>query len=128
MAIRVEDVRLSYGSKEILRGVDLHINRGKLTGILGPNGCGKSTLLKNILGYLKKDSGGIYVGDRELGELTQRELARKVALVPQKSSLSSPMKVEEFVLMGRLPHLASSWQGYSREDREISEKNLEKIC
>jgi len=127
MVIKIKDVRFSYGSKEILRGVDVHIQKGKLTGILGPNGCGKSTLLKNMLGYLKKDSGEIYVGNKELGEFNQRELAKRVALVPQKSSLSSSMKVEEFVLMGRLPHLSSNWSGYSREDKNISEKNLEEL-
>ncbi len=127
MAIEVKDVRFSYGKKEILKGVDVRINKGKLTGILGPNGCGKSTLLKNILGYLKKSQGEIILGGSELGEYTQKELARTVALVPQKSSLMSPMKVDEFVLMGRLPHLVSSWQGYSKEDREISEKFMKEM-
>jgi len=127
MAIKIDDVKFSYGSKEILKGVDIHIKKGKLTGILGPNGCGKSTLLKNILGYLKKSSGSIEVMDREIGEFTQKSLAKTIALVPQKSSLGSPMKVEEFVLMGRLPHLSSSWQGYSREDRVIAEKNIDDL-
>ena len=127
MAIQVKNVRFSYGKKEILKGVDVRINKGKLTGILGPNGCGKSTLLKNILGYLKKTEGEIILGGSELGEYTQKGLARTVALVPQKSSLMSPMKVEEFVLMGRLPHLVSSWQGYSREDKGIAERFMDEM-
>lgn len=127
MAITIQDVRFSYGEKEILKGINLNIKKEKLTGILGPNGCGKSTLLKNMLGYLKKDSGNINISEKELRDFTQKDLAKKMALVPQKSSLNSPMKVEEFVLMGRLPHLASSWQGYSREDVKISEKHMEDL-
>ena len=127
MAIEIKDVKFSYGEKEILKGINLNIKKEKLTGILGPNGCGKSTLLKNILGYLKKDSGSISVGEKELRDFTQKDLAKNMALVPQKSNLNSPMKVEEFVLMGRLPHLASNWQGYSREDIGISEKHMEDL-
>lgn len=127
MAIEIKDMSFSYGEKDILKGINLSIKKEKLTGILGPNGCGKSTLLKNILGYLKKDSGSINIGEKELKVFTQRDLAKKMALVPQKSSLSSPMKVEEFVLMGRLPHLVSSWHGYSREDIKISEKYMEDL-
>ena len=110
MAIKVERLKFSYGEREILKGVDIHIKKGRLTGILGPNGCGKSTLLKSIL-----------------EEYTQKELAKKLSFVPQKSSLSSPMKVEDFVLMGRLPHLKSSWHGYTKEDREIRDKTLEEL-
>lgn len=120
MAIMIERLKMSYGEREVLKGVDLHIKKGKLTGILGPNGCGKSTLLKSVLGVLKDRDGRIEIGEKELREYTPRELAQKLSFVPQKSSLSSPMNVEEFVLMGRLPHLKSSWHGYSRDDREIT--------
>lgn len=127
MAIDIRDVRFSYGDKEILKGVDARIPKGKLTGILGPNGCGKSTLLKNILGYLKKNQGDIKIAGREIRDYTGKELARTVALVPQKSNLMSPMNVEEFVIMGRLPHMQNPWQGYSRGDRKISEKFMEEM-
>lgn len=127
MAIKIRDVRFSYGNKEILKGVEAHITEGKLTGILGPNGCGKSTLLKNILGYLKKNQGEIELLGREIDTFTNKELARTVALVPQKSNLMSPMNVEDFVLMGRLPHLKSSWGGYTKGDREISYRYMEEM-
>lgn len=127
MAIKIKDVRFSYGSKEILKGVKADIGEGKLTGILGPNGCGKSTLLKNILGYLKKNEGDIKIVGKELGDYSQKELARTVALVPQKSNLMSPMSVEEFVIMGRLPHMKSSWGGYTKSDKEISHKYMKEM-
>lgn len=120
MAIKIKGLKMSYGQKEILKGVDIHIKKGKLTGVLGPNGCGKSTLLKSILGILKNRDGKIDIGDKELREYDSKELAKKLSFVPQKSNLSSPMNVEEFVLMGRLPHLKSSWNGYSNDDRTIT--------
>lgn len=120
MAIRIENLRYSYdeSSREILKGVNLNIKRGKFTGILGPNGCGKSTLLKNITGFLQRKEGSISFGEIEDREITRKEMAKKVALVPQKSSLSSPITVEDFVMMGRIPHLKSSWDGFGKEDRE----------
>jgi iron complex transport system ATP-binding protein len=127
MAIKVEKLKFSYGKREILKGVDIHIKKGKLIGILGPNGCGKSTLLKSILGVLKNQEGKIQIGEKGLEEYTQKELAKKLSFVPQKSNLSSPMKVEDFVLMGRLPHLKSSWHGYSKEDMEMRDKTLEEL-
>ncbi len=123
MAIKVEELKVSFKEAKILKGINLHIKKGKLTGILGPNGCGKSTLLKGILGILKNKDGSIHIGEKKLQEYSQKELAKKLSFVPQKSNLSSPMNVEEFILMGRLPHLKSSWHGYSQDDRTIT-KNI----
>lgn len=127
MAINIKDVRFSYGSKEVLKGVDAHIKKGKFTGILGPNGCGKTTLLKNVLGTLKRSSGTISLLGVDEHTLTQREKATKVSLVPQKSSLMSPMSVEDFVVMGRLPHLKNTWSGYSKNDYDISRDIMKKL-
>lgn len=127
MAIKVENLKFSYGKKEILKDVNLVIQKGKLTGILGPNGCGKSTLLKNILGYLEPNSGNIVIDDVEKSKLSKKKLAQIVASVPQKSNITASLKVMDFVLMGRVPHLKSSWYGYSKLDREIACKKLEDL-
>lgn len=71
--IKVEKLDFSYGNKQILKKIDLDIKSKKLTGILGPNGCGKSTLLKNILGYLKNDSGKIKILDKDSKDYTQKK-------------------------------------------------------
>ena len=123
--IKIEEVKFSYGNKEILKSINLKIKKGRMIGILGPNGCGKSTLLKNILGYLKPDSGNIFIGENRIDNISSKELAKSVSLVPQKSSLMSPMTVEDFVLMGRLPHLTSSWSGYRKEDFKIVKDKLD---
>lgn len=124
MDIEIEKLRFSYDKKEILKEIDLKIKKGKLTGILGPNGCGKSTLLKNILGYLDAESGSVKFNNKNMRELKKKEIAKIVSLVPQKSSLMTNMSVEEFVLLGRLPHLKSPWHGYTYEDKEYVKNNL----
>lgn len=125
--IKVDKLNFSYGNRKILQGIELGLKEKKLTGILGPNGCGKSTLLKNILGYLKGESGEIFIDEKKGSEISQKEKAKLISLVPQKSQLVSAMDVEEFVLMGRLPHLKNSWDGYSKSDREIANKYLKEL-
>lgn len=125
--IKIEKLNFSYGNRKILQGIELGLKEKKLTGILGPNGCGKSTLLKNILGYLKGESGEIYLDEKKSNSISQKEKAKLISLVPQKSQLVSAMDVEEFVLMGRLPHLKNSWDGYSKEDRDIAHKYLSEL-
>ena len=125
--IKIDKLNFSYGSRKILQGIELELKEKKLTGILGPNGCGKSTLLKNILGYLKSESGEIFIDGKNSNEISQKEKAKLLSLVPQKSQLVSAMDVEEFVLMGRLPHLKNSWDGYSKSDRELAHKYLSEL-
>lgn len=125
--IKIENLHFSYGNKEILKGINLEISQKKITGILGPNGCGKTTLLKNILGYFKGDQGNIFLNGKESKNFSQKEKAKLISFVPQKSQLMSAMTVEEFTLMGRLPHLKNSWGGYSENDKKITEKYLTEL-
>lgn len=125
--IKIENLHFSYGNREILKGIDLEISEKKITGILGPNGCGKTTLLKNILGYFKGEQGNIFLDGKESRKFSQKEKAKLISFVPQKSQLISAMTVEEFTLMGRLPHLNNSWDGYSKSDMEITKKYLAEL-
>ena len=125
--IDIENLTFAYGKRKILKGIELKISKNKLTGILGPNGCGKTTLLKNILGYLKEDTGKIILNGKSNKKYTQKEKAKLISFVPQKSQLMSGLSVEEFVLMGRLPHLKNSWDGYSKHDNEIATKFLKEL-
>lgn len=125
--IDIKDLYFSYGKRQILNGINLNISEKKLTGILGPNGCGKTTLLKNILGYLKSSSGDIILKNKNSLEYTQKEKAKLISFVPQKSQLMSAMDVEEFVLMGRLSHLKNSWDGYSKDDKDLANKYIKEL-
>ena len=127
--ISIENTTFSYGLGEenLLDGINLNIEKGKFIGILGPNGCGKSTLLKVILKYLNPKEWIIKIENKELKEYTQSELAEILSFVPQKSSLTMPLTVEDVVYMGRVPYMKNKWTGFDREDREKVEKIMQML-
>jgi iron complex transport system ATP-binding protein len=108
--LHAANVSFAYPSRRgspspVVRGVSVDIERGSLTGLLGPNGCGKTTLLKLLAGVLAPDRGTVVIEDRPLTSLTRREIARRVAIVPQETHPAFDYTVMEMVLMGRHPHL-----------------------
>lgn len=97
---------LNRGGRPILDRLSLSLQAGTLTALLGPNGAGKSSLLKCLTGELEYD-GSIALFGRARQEWTSTELAQRVGVLPQSSSLSFPFLCEEVVAMGRLPHAES---------------------
>ena len=85
--------------------VSVSLAEGTLTGILGPNGSGKTTLLRLLSGTRRPSSGRVRLGDRPLHELSRREVAQHIAVVPQETQLAFEYSAIEIVLMGRHPHL-----------------------
>jgi iron complex transport system ATP-binding protein len=110
--LRALDLSFAYGRSArakpyVLRSVSLAADRGDLIGILGPNGSGKTTLLKILAGALSPQSGSVTLEGRSLSEWSQREIARRVALVPQETHAPFDFSVLDIVLMGRFPHLGA---------------------
>ena len=91
----------------VLEGVSCSVAPGAIVGILGPNGSGKTTLLRLMSGTLRPTSGTVRVGDRDVTQLSRRELARRVAVVPQETHATFDFTVLDIVLMGRYPHLGT---------------------
>lgn len=89
----------------VLDQVSATIANGHIVGVLGPNGSGKTTLLRLINGTLAPLSGAVYLDDRPVHRQSRRELARRMAIVPQETQLAFDYSVLEMVLMGRHPHL-----------------------
>lgn len=102
--VHAEDVRFSYGKMEVLGGVSLSLARGELVGLVGPNGSGKTTLLRIISGFLKPGAGRVLLGGEEVARMGRRQVARKVAVVPQEEGWDFGFSVGQTVLMGRHPH------------------------
>ncbi len=88
----------------MLAGVDLQLHAGEVLGVLGPNGAGKSTLLGALCGELEPSEGRVTLDGRALGDWPGQERARRLAVLPQSSTLSFAFPVAEVVAMGRLPH------------------------
>lgn len=89
----------------VVDGVSVRLAAGALTGILGPNGSGKTTLLRLLSGTRRPTSGRVRLGERPLDELSRRDIARQIAVVPQETELAFEYTAIEIVLMGRHPHL-----------------------
>ncbi len=103
-AIRFDGVGFAYGRTRVFRALDLDFEEGDFVGVLGPNGAGKTTLLRLASGTARPLSGRVSLFGRDLRELAPREIARRVAVVPQDVSVAFDFTVEEVVLMGRAPH------------------------
>ena len=101
--MEIKKLSAFYGKKEILSDLDLTLERGRFTALLGKNGCGKSTLLGCINGQVRY-TGSILLDGRPLSALPPRERAKRVALLPQFLP-ASPLKAEELVALGRTPYL-----------------------
>ncbi|HYE86519.1 MAG TPA: ABC transporter ATP-binding protein [Vicinamibacterales bacterium] len=89
----------------VVDGVTVRLAAGTLAGILGPNGSGKTTLLRLLSGTRHPTSGRVQLGDRPLNDLSRRQAARQIAVVPQETELAFEYRAIEIVLMGRHPHL-----------------------
>lgn len=87
--------------------VSVSVERGSLTGLLGPNGCGKTTLLKLLSGVLQPAHGAVSLNGLSLSGRSRRDIARHLAVVPQETHPAFDYTVMEMVLMGRHPHLGA---------------------
>jgi iron complex transport system ATP-binding protein len=124
--IRVENVTYSYFQKPVLKKVNLTVNRGEVLSLLGPNGSGKTTLLKMILGFYRPETGQVLLEGRPIFELPPRELARRIAYVPQVHRLTFSYRVMDVVLMGRISSKPFFFR-YSAKDRAIAARALEQL-
>ena len=102
--LALRSVSVELGGTRVLDGVTGSVEAGEWVTVIGPNGAGKSTLLRAVLGLVPR-LGGLEVGGDDGAGLARRELARRVALVPQAPWLPPQMTVAEYVLLGRTPHL-----------------------
>ena len=116
--IKISKLHKSFRDQKILNGVDLEIETGKITTIIGRSGCGKSVLLKHIIGLLRPDSGKVMIEGENLNEMSSEELfetRKKMGLVFQNGALFDSMNVEENIGLGLREHTRLS-------EKEITDK------
>jgi iron complex transport system ATP-binding protein len=122
-AIEVRNISFAYGSRPVLRGVQLQVEGGEMIGVLGPNGSGKTTLLKILSGVLRPE-GEVTVRGKALRDYGKRQLSKIFAVVPQESRVQFPFTVAEVVLMGRASrHSALALE--SKRDLDVARACLE---
>lgn len=105
--IEIKNLFKNLGTKKVLQGVNLKIEEGKTCVIIGRSGCGKSVLLKHIIGLFRPDKGQVFVDDREVGRLKEKELDAlrlRIGMVFQGGALFDSMTVGENVGFGLIEH------------------------
>lgn len=104
--IEARDLTKNYGPIRALRGVDFHIDRGEVVGLLGPNGSGKSTLLRILARLSDPSSGSVTLDGEPIESLDRKVTARALGYLPQSARSEWPISARETVMLGRTPFLS----------------------
>ena len=117
-SVSVKNLNFSYYDIPVLKNLNFEIKKNSFVSILGPNGSGKSTIVKLISKVLTGYNGEILIEGKNIRDLNQIEIAKKIAVVPQNTSLGFNFSVFETVMMGRYPYL-SRFKSENQEDYKI---------
>ena len=121
--IRLDNISLGYANRTLIDSLSAHIERGKLTALVGRNGTGKSTLLRTIAGLAEPFSGEIELGGKPLSKLSTAELATTISFVTTDKVRIANLRCRDVVALGRAPY--TNWIGRMQdEDRAIVEQSL----
>ncbi len=118
--LRAEGVRLGYGDRVVVDGLDLDVVAGTVTAVIGPNGCGKSTLLRALGRLLKPSAGQVLLDGRRIDRMPTREVARVLGLLPQSPVAPEGLTVADLVARGRHPHQTWYRQWSADDERAVA--------
>jgi iron complex transport system ATP-binding protein len=124
-SLALESVSVTLDGARIVDGVSTTLAQGEWVALIGPNGAGKSTLLRAVAG-IAPHAGSIRIGGDDAALLGRRDVARRLALVPQSPVLPAEMTVSEYVLLGRTPYVGY-FGNEGRSDFEAADRALTRL-
>ena len=110
-----DKLKFRYTERLIIDGVSLDLRCGEVLVLLGANGAGKTTLLRLISRQIKLESGSVSLDECDVSNLSRRQLAQQIALMPQHENRSSMLTVLDVVSLGRMPY-CGWWAPFSKQD------------
>jgi iron complex transport system ATP-binding protein len=116
--LQSSQITFAYGDRPALRGAGVSLATGEVVALLGPNGSGKSTLIKSLLGHLQAE-GMIEWEGKPLAKWSRRELARRVAYLPQSPGFEPGQKVIEALRLGRSPYWSAFGIESARDEQVV---------
>jgi len=116
--LEIRKLNFAYGKNTVLKEIDFSAEAGEFISIIGPNGAGKSTLIKIMDGILRSEESNVLIDGTPLNEFSRKELAQKIAYLPQESKFAFAYSVREVVMMGRFPYLRGV-MSYTANDLHI---------
>ncbi|KAA2262323.1 ABC transporter ATP-binding protein [Solihabitans fulvus] len=119
--LRANQLRLGYGDRLVVDGLDLDVLPGTVTAVIGPNGCGKSTLLRALGRLLKPRGGSVLLDGKRIDRMPTREVARIVGVLPQTPQAPEGLTVADLVARGRHPHQAWYRQWSADDEAAVAE-------
>jgi len=125
-SVELRELSVRAGAKVLVSEVTLSVEPGTWCTIIGPNGAGKTTLVEAIAGLRRTSHGSVSILGRDIAEMTERERALRVALVPQHPVVPSGMSVYDYVALGRVAH-HGLFHAASARDRAVVESVLERL-
>jgi ABC-type cobalamin/Fe3+-siderophores transport system ATPase subunit len=124
MRLEADGIELAYEEKVVARDLSIKVPDGKVSVLIGPNGSGKSTALRALARLLKPTTGSVLLDGRSIHSLSTKEVARRLAILPQLLIAPESITVEDLVWFGRHPH-RSSLKSASSDDKDAVEWALE---
>lgn len=124
--LSAQNLVMAHGPHTVIPKLDVALPAGQVTAIVGPNGCGKSTLLNGLSRIHKPRHGTVVLDGADIHKLPAREVARKLALLPQDNSAPEGLTVTDLIRFGRHPH--QSWLSQWSEDDQRAVENALKAA
>jgi len=121
--VKVNNLSFSYGKDSVLKDLSLSFQKGKFYSIIGPNGSGKTTFLKNLSKLLDVSKETIFINDQDAIKLSNKEISKNLALVPQNINIEYEFTAYDIVIMGRTP-FKKRFEDYNEKDKEMVEKSM----